>query len=304
MKRTTIALALSFVLLASASCNQSREQEVSMPEMDYAVSENKDSNVAPKSIRLKGSDAAAAASVAPAENTIERSQSVNKPKIIREGNISIESKDVKTSKKNLDQQLKQMGGYYERESANTDNNNLISYDLVLRIPSDKLDGFLTSVENGKDKITSKSLTSEDVSLQYYDLESRLKSKRAYLERYQAMVSSAKNVKELLEIQEQIRQLQEEIDSSESVMRNLSGQVNYSSLRINLFDYQSNLPMGSNSFWSRVKSSFGFGGDLVANIVLGIIGLWPIFIIGSLVVFVVLRWRNRRKVRFQSRNQSL
>lgn len=304
MKRTTIALALSFVLLASASCNQSREQEVSMPEMDYAVSENKDSNVAPKSIRLKGSDAAAAASVAPAENTIERSQSVNKPKIIREGNISIESKDVKTSKKNLDQQLKQMGGYYERESANTDNNNLISYDLVLRIPSDKLDGFLTSVENGKDKITSKSLTSEDVSLQYYDLESRLKSKRAYLERYQAMVSSAKNVKELLEIQEQIRQLQEEIDSSESVMRNLSGQVNYSSLRINLFDYQSNLPMGSNSFWSRVKSSFGFGGDLVANIVLGIIGLWPIFLIGSLVVFVVLRWRNRRKVRFQSRNQSL
>lgn len=304
MKRTTIALALSFVLLASASCNQSREQEVSMPEMDYAVSENKDSNVAPKSIRLKGSDAAAAASVAPAENTIERSQSVNKPKIIREGNISIESKDVKTSKKNLDQQLKQMSGYYERESANTDNNNLISYDLVLRIPSDKLDVFLTSVENGKDKITSKSLTSEDVSLQYYDLESRLKSKRAYLERYQAMVSSAKNVKELLEIQEQIRQLQEEIDSSESVMRNLSGQVNYSSLRINLFDYQSNLPMGSNSFWSRVKSSFGFGGDLVANIVLGIIGLWPIFLIGSLVVFVVLRWRNRRKVRFQSRNQSL
>lgn len=180
MKRTTIALALSFVLLASASCNQSREQEVSMPEMDYAVSENKDSNVAPKSIRLKGSDAAAAASVAPAEKTIERSQTVNKPKIIREGNISIESKDVKTSKKNLDQQLKQMGGYYERESANTDNNNRISYDLVLRIPSDKLDGFLTSVENGKDKITSKSLTSEDVSLQYYDLESRLKSKRAYL----------------------------------------------------------------------------------------------------------------------------
>ena len=304
MKRTTIALALSFVLLASASCNQSREQEVSMPEMDHTEAVNRNDSDQSKSLRLKGSDAAAAASDAPTENTIERSQSVNKPKIIREGNISIESKDVKTSKKNLDQQLKQMGGYYERESANTDNNNQISYDLVMRIPSDKLDGFLTSIENGKDKITSKSLTSEDVSLQYYDLESRLKSKRAYLERYQAMVSSAKNVKELLEIQEQIRQLQEEIDSSESVMRNLSGQVNYSSLRINLFDYQSNLPMGSNSFWSRVKSSFGFGGDLIANIVLGIIGLWPIFLIGSVVVFVVLRWRNRRKERFQSRNQSL
>jgi len=304
MKRTTIALALSFVLLASASCNQSREQEVSMPELDHTEAVNRNDSDQSKSLRLKGSDAAAEASDAPAENTIERTQSVNKPKIIREGNISIESKDVKTSKKNLDQQLKQMGGYYERESANTDNKNLISYDLVLRIPSDKLDGFLTSVENGKDKITSKSLTSEDVSLQYYDLESRLKSKRAYLERYQAMVSSAKNVKELLEIQEQIRQLQEEIDSSESMMRNLSGQVNYSSLRINLFDYQSNLPMGSNSFWSRVKSSFSFGGDLIANIVLGIIGLWPIFIIGSLVVFVVLRWRNRRKERFQSRNQSL
>ena len=275
-----------------------------MPELDHTEAVNMNDSDQSKSLGLKGADAAAAASDASADNTIEKAQTVNKPKIIREGNISIESKDVQASKKNLDQQLKQIGGYYERESANTDNNNLISYDLVLRIPSDKLDGFLTSVENGKDKITSKSLTSEDVSLQYYDLESRLKSKRAYLERYQAMVSSAKNVKELLEIQEQIRQLQEEIDSSESMMRNLSGQVNYSSLRINLFDYQSNLPMGSNSFWSRVKSSFSFGGDLIANIVLGIIGLWPIFLIGSLVVFVVLRWRNRQKERFQSRNQSL
>lgn len=304
MKRTTIALALSFVLLASASCNQSREQEASLPELDHTEAVNKNDNIQPKSFSLKGADVSAEASYASAVKTVETVQPVNKPKIIREGNISIESKDVKASKKSLDQQLKQLGGYYERESANTDNINRISYDLVMRIPSDKLDGFLTSVENGKDKITSKSLTSEDVSLQYYDLESRLKSKRAYLERYQAMVSSAKNVKELLEIQEQIRQLQEEIDSNESMMRNLSGQVNYSSLRINLFDYQSNLPMGSNSFWSRVKSSFGFGGDLIANIVLGIIGLWPIFLIGSIIVFVVLRWRNRRKVRFQSRNQSL
>src|SRR5690606_41751227 len=147
-------------------------------------------------------------------------------------------------------------------SAPTEIYTLSLHDALPILPSANLDKFLSELERGKDKITEKSLKAEDVSTQYYDVESRLKSKRAYLERYQQMVSSAKSVKDLLEIQEQIRMLQEEIDASESVLRSMSGQVNYSTLTIRLFEEKANLPMGSNSFMTRVKEAFAFGWNLI------------------------------------------
>ncbi|MVZ66269.1 DUF4349 domain-containing protein [Sphingobacterium sp. DK4209] len=217
---------------------------------------------------------------------------VNK-KIVRTGNISIESKDVKASKKTLDGLLKNVQGYYENETVNNAR-AYTSFDLVVRIPSNKLDALLANLENGTDKITEKNLRAEDVSAQYYDTESRLKSKRAYLERYQQMVSSAKSVKDLLEIQEQIRMLQEEIDASEGVLRSLSGQVNYSTLTIHLFEENANLPMGSNSFWTRVKDSFAFGWDLIENLTIGIIGLWPLLIVAVLVIYVIRSIRRRKR----------
>lgn len=216
-------------------------------------------------------------------------------KIIKEGSLSIESKDIKKSKQALNALLKSVNGYYEQESSNNLNDR-ITYNLVLRIPSNSFDKFISGVENGEDKITEKTISSEDVSVQYYDVESRLKSKRVYLEKYQNMVSSAKSVKDLLEIQEQIRQLQEEIDASEGTLRNLSGKVEYSSLTINLFEYQANSPSGADPFWLRIKKSLEFGWDIVKTFVLGIIGLWPIWILIIIVIVIVRKIVKKRRAR--------
>ena len=216
-------------------------------------------------------------------------------KIVRTGNLSLESKDINSSKQNLDQLVKRFQGYYEEESANN-TQDFTSYNLIIRIPSTSFDQFLTAISSGSDKVTSKTISASDVSMTYFDLASRLKSKRAYLEKYQAMVASAKNVKELLEIQEQIRQLQEDIDSSESLMRNMNSQIKYSTLTINLFEYQANLPMGTNSFWVQLKDALAFGMSLIRSIVLGIIGLWPIWIVTALAVWIVLRIRRTRKAK--------
>ena len=216
-------------------------------------------------------------------------------KIIKRGNVSIESKDITQSKKNLDNLLKRFSAYYEQESSNN-SNEFTTYNLTIRVPANSFDNFLIALDNGKDKLTQKNITAEDVSLQYYDVESRLKSKRGYLARYQELVSSAKNVKDLLEIQEQIRHLQEEIDSNEAILKNLSTQINYSTLTINLFEYQANLPMGSNLFWVKIKDSLVFGWNMAQTVVLGIIGLWPVWIIAAVVVVVIRKLKRSWKKR--------
>lgn len=222
-------------------------------------------------------------------------QSASNIKIIKRGNISLESRKIEVSKKNIDALLKKFNAYYEQESS-SNNNNFTSYKLKIRIPTSSFDNFLLAMENGEDKITDKNISAEDVSITYHDYESRLKSKRAYLERYQEMVASAKNVKDLLEIQEQIRQLQEEIDSKEALLRNLTNEINYSTLTVDLFEYQANLSMGSNSFFAKVKTSLEFGWNLIQNIALGIIGIWPVWIVVGLVVVIIRNFRRKRRMR--------
>jgi len=283
MKITNI---LTPICLLIASCSGGRmEQHGVAASADLAIEEMAVPNMGGESIQSRSSRP-----VGEPEKTGEATPVQNEVKIIRTGNISIESKNISESKSNLDQLIKRLGGYYEQENTTT-GNGYTSFDLTVRIPQNSFDSLITDIEGGKDKVTNKSVRADDVSLQYYDLESRLKSKRAYLDRYQKMVASAKSVKELLEIEEQIRQLQEEIDSTEATLRNLSGQIQYSTMQVSLFEYQANLPSGSNSFWVRTKEAFAFGWNLIENIALGIIGVWPIMLI---TVVGATAWRGYKK----------
>lgn len=275
------------LIVSMASCrNNHQEEAASVDQMEAA---SKVDNVMLEPSALKG-------------NSVDRNASTNEPiqnqqsnnsKIIRSGNISLESKKIEQSKANLDALLKKFNAYYEQENT-SNNNDFTSYNLTIRVPANAFDNFLSALEKGEDKLTDKNISAQDVSIQYYDLESRLKSKRAFLERYQNMVSSAKNVKDLLEIQEQIRQLQEDIDSSEATMRNLSNQVNYCTLTVNLFEYQANLPMGSNSFWVKMKDSLVFGWNMIQTVVLGIIGIWPIWIIAAIIILTIQKIRKKKR----------
>ena len=216
-------------------------------------------------------------------------------KIIRTGNLSIESKDLKKTKTAIDALVKKVNGYYEQESTTT-GTTYTNYNLTLRIPSSQFDNFLEGIEKGNDKITEKSIQAQDISLQYYDLESRIKSKRIYLDRYQNMVANAKNVKELLEIEEQIRQLQEDIESTESTLRAMKDQVGYSTLVLNLYNSDSIIANSDSGFWLKIKEAFGFGWELIENIFIGVIGIWPILLLLLATFIGWLRYKKHKKTK--------
>lgn len=287
MKRNNLWVLLLLISMGSCGNKFAEQNSEEMSSKDFnesaAVTISQDAGISPL--------------VAAEMKITERipQQSASNIKIIKRGNISLESRKIEVSKKNIDALLKKFNAYYEQESS-SNSNYLTSYKLKIRIPTSSFDNFLLAMENGEDKITDKNISAEDVSITYHDYESRLKSKRAYLERYQEMVASAKNVKDLLEIQEQIRQLQEEIDSKEALLRNLTNEINYSTLTVDLFEYQANLSMGSNSFFAKVKTSLEFGWNLIQNIALGIIGIWPVWIVVGLVVVIIRKFRRKRRMR--------
>ena len=57
--------------------------------------------------------------------------------------------------------------------------------------------------------------------QFIDLETRLENKRNYLKRYNDLLLKANSIKEILEIEEKIRALEEEIESATGQLKYLS-----------------------------------------------------------------------------------
>lgn len=287
----TIAFMLTLALLYS--CGQGNREMLSEAHTDQSTMSVEEYGIG--AIEMDASATTQKAAVSEV-NTTAKIESINsQKKIVRSGNISIESKDLKKTKSYVDKLVTQIGAYYEQETA-TSGSTFKNYNLTVRIPSSHFDYFLTEIEKSDDKVTEKSIQAQDVSLQYYDLESRLKSKRTYLDRYQKMVASAKNVKELLEIEEQIRQLQEEIESTETTLRSLKDQVGYSTLHISLFNSNSLSASNNSGYWLKIKEAFSFGWELIANIIIGLIGIWPLLLLAVAAFFGWKKYRKNKKAK--------
>ena len=148
-------------------------------------------------------------------------------KLIRTGNVSLEVKTVSDAEEKIASWAKGLGGYVT--NANIWENGA---NFTVRIPSTRFDDALAQAGDFG-RVTERSVNSQDVSDNYYDLESRLKTKYILRDKLSGYLSQAKDIKDLLEIERQLNQVLEEIDSTESRFKRLAGQVDYSTIYINM-----------------------------------------------------------------------
>ncbi len=89
-------------------------------------------------------------------------------KIIKDGTITLRSQKVEQSKIWIDSLLKKHGGYYQSE--NLDNNDQrISYDLSVRVPSQHFEALLNDLQQGKEECMGKSISARDVTEELVDI---------------------------------------------------------------------------------------------------------------------------------------
>ncbi|MGJ1285888.1 DUF4349 domain-containing protein [Sphingobacterium spiritivorum] len=282
MKNVQRILLIGSAVLILFSCNRASDtSKVALSEPNAAAE--------PMALSLEDqSEPDAAVDAAANERLI-----VPQKKIIKTGSVSVESRDVAKSKKDLDALVSKHKGFYEEETLSK-GNSIASYNLNIRIPVQSYEAFIAELEAGKDNITSKSIQSQDMTGQYYDLDSRLKSKKAYLQRYTELLGKARNVKEILEIEEQIRVIQEEIDATAASLKSLSEQVAYSTLSVYLYQEQSNISIGADSFGTKLVDAVRFGWTALETFFIILIRIWPFLLIGVLGFVVIRKYKKRRK----------
>lgn len=214
-------------------------------------------------------------------------------KIIKDGTMTVQTENIDSSKFNIDKLVHQWGGYYHTEKLEHYDKRSV-YNLVIRVPADHYEKVLAGIEKGGDKIEFKNITAFDVTEEYNDIQTQLQNKKAYLNRYLQLLSQAKNVKEILMIEDHIRPLQNDIERHIGRLRYLDDKVGFSTLSVMLYQLHEDEeePIDENSFWHRLGKSFKSGWSIVVNFVLSIIAVWPQILV-LLAFFLFIRSRRKR-----------
>ena len=193
-------------------------------------------------------------------------------KIIKTGSMTFEVKDILAVKQNINSLLSKADGYFEHENFHNFSNQA-SYKLKVRIPLNNYEQFVSGLESGIGKLTAKNLKADDVTEQYIDLQIRRDNALAYVQRYSELLNKAVTIEDVLEIQDEIRKLELEIESKTGRLKYLDDKVKYSTLDINLTE-KTPVALAKINYGGRLVSAFKLGFRGLSEFILVVVQLWP------------------------------
>ena len=234
-------------------------------------------------------------------------------KIIKNGDLSIQTREFDAFLENLNRSILSVGGYVEASSINGNSynkNRMRSADVTARIPAENLDAFCDQMSE-LGNVTYKNLYTRDVTLTYVDLESHVKALRTEQETLMELLRKATEVEDIILIQNRLSDVLYEIESYESTLRTFDDQIAYSSVHLSMQEVARETTVEKESAsqemarrfkenWEDVKEGAArFGINFVSD--LPVILVWVV-VLGVLVLIVVLivKGSPRRKAKREKR----
>lgn len=117
-----------------------------------------------------------------------------------------------------------------------------NYRITIRIESEKLDGTIAQVSK-LGKLTSKSVSTTDVSDNYADIKIRLDNAEKARTRYLELLAKAENVEAALKVEKELERLNTEIDQLRGQMIKMEHDVRFSTLTVSVNQKQKLGPLG-------------------------------------------------------------
>lgn len=230
-------------------------------------------------------------------NSDEASTNLSEPaieqKIIKEASLRFETSDLNETFSQIQKAIASNKGTVlnDTEGKNYDN---VSRVLRVKVPSQNFDSFINAVSKGVSYFDEKVITAEDVTEQYIDLNSRLKTKKKLEERYLQILQKAVKISEILEIEKQLSAIREEIEAKEGQLKYLQSRVSESTITIEFYKTIAEkegikISYGS-KIWTAVKSGF----FSLSDFLISLISIWPFIIIICVLAYFIRKRFKRKK----------
>ena len=170
---------------------------------------------------------------APYDGSVER-------RLIKTGSLSMVVRDINETRVKVVQIVQNHDGFIANQHFNqnerySDNavQSILSGSITVKIPQESFDSAMNQLRPLALVMTSESTNVNDVTEQYYDLDTRLKNKKAEEQRYRDLLAQATDVSDMLEITQYIERARGEAERLQGQLNVMQNQSNLSTINLYL-----------------------------------------------------------------------
>ena len=212
--------------------------------------------------------------------------------IIKTSQIRLEVQNVTAALDPIRSIATAHGGYLGSLLVNTQYGDRLYGSATIRVPAREFESAIDEIK-ALGTLKSESLSAEDVTEEYVDLQARRTALATQLAQYTRILEKAGNVSEILEVQVQIERVQVEIDRIDGRLKFLDNRVEYATITVTLTEPE---PVGGREGFSFISViNEGIAGFLAvtSGLVIILISVIPLIILGA-AIYGLYRWWKRRK----------
>ena len=213
-------------------------------------------------------------------------------KIIKNGNIKFECKDLETTYEQIKTAVKKGKAIIQNDNEGKDYGTVYR-KLTVRIPSENFDFFIKDISTGVAYFDNKEISSQDVTEEYIDIDARLKAKKKLENRYLELLSKATKMSEMLAIEAQLSAIREEVEAKEGQLRYLQSQVSLSTINIEFYKTVAEEGGITVSYGEKVWNAIKSGFNSISSFFLGMLEVWPFLLIATALIYFI-RKRFKKK----------
>ncbi|MBC6446526.1 DUF4349 domain-containing protein [Actinokineospora xionganensis] len=210
-------------------------------------------------------------------------------KLVRTATIVLVTPNVRDSAEQARQIVVGTGGYTGQAEVGDR-----SATMTLYVPSDKLDETLRKLsapELGKEE--SRSQSAQDVTEQIVDVESRIQTQRASLERVRALLGRAQQISEVVQLESEVTRREADLESLLKRRERLAGSVAMSTVTLRLSrDSAPPPPADDDTLLGALAGGWKAFVDTTSFVVRAIAQVLPFAVVLGVPAYLV--WRHRRR----------
>lgn len=230
-------------------------------------------------------------------------------KIVYNADLSMTADDPAVAQSQLIARATQLGGYLADSYTTNDELGAWRCTATIKVPSERLEELVT-VAKGLGKVDDYQLSSDDITLSYYDVAARLKSAQAEEKQLLEILGKCETVEDILAVRESLARVRSDIESYQGQINLWDNLVSYATLTLSVNrtpqpevarEKELLTIWKASDVWNRMSRGFVNSARFIVNAV-GAIGIFlAVAIIPAAVLFLcvglpILFSRKRRAKR--------
>jgi tetratricopeptide (TPR) repeat protein len=283
-KRTVFFLVLIFVIFALIALF--RHFVVSTPEAKRGLLATTSYNLPVNSPAAE--QATFAVDEAPGKNNAERM-------IIRNAELTLEVNDIESASQQIQQIIEVQQGFIVYASIERRRTQQADYARMdLRVPAQLLDKTLEQIKQSATKVVTETVSGEDITEQYTDLETQLKYLQQVAKKLQSIMDAAEDSADVLKAYKELANVQARSERLQGKLKYYQQAMQMSALHINLHLSANKIKAEQTTWqlaqtWQEAKHGLQIGiKTFVESMIKGVVYYLPILLLW-LIPIGLLAW---------------